>query len=83
MYTQPPESVKLEYPCVIIRVTAGTTLYAGNLPYRYEDRFEVTYIRRARDPDMVREIAMKIPKCGHDRSYAADNLYHSVFVIYT
>lgn len=83
VYTQPPESVKLEYPCVIIRATSGTTMYAGNLPYHYEDRFEVTYIRRSRDPDMVREIAMAFPKCGHDRSYAADNLYHSIFVIYT
>lgn len=82
VYIQPPESVKLSYPCVILRVTTGTTLYAGNRPYRYEDRYEAMYIRRSRDLDMVKSIAMSFPKCRHDRSYVADNLYHSIFVIY-
>ncbi len=82
VYTQPPESVKLEYPCVILRQTAGETSYANNMPYIYEDRFEATYIRRNRDPDVRRNIAMSFAKCRHDRSYSADNLYHSIFVIY-
>lgn len=82
VYTQPPESVKLEYPCVILRATTGESLYAGNMPYHYEDRYEATYIRRARDPNMVSNIAMSFAKCRNDRSYSAENLYHSIFVIY-
>lgn len=82
VYTQPPESIKLTYPCVIIRETGGETMYAGNMPYHYEPRFEVTYIRRNRDPNMVQSIAMSFAKCRQDRSYSADNLYHTIFVIY-
>lgn len=82
VYTQPPESLKLEYPCVILRATGGNTMYASNMPYHFEHRYEATYIRRKRDPDMVQTIAMSFAKCQLDRSYSADNLYHTIFVIY-
>ncbi len=81
VYFQPPESVKMQYPCIRYRVNDYGTGYADNLPYKIEKSFMGTIITKNADSDIIEKI-LKLPKCRFDRFYTADNLYHWVFIIY-
>lgn len=81
VYFQPPESMKLNYPCIIYSRNIIRNLNANNKPYKIDEGFSVMYIDK--DPDS--EIPLKLsslPKCSFDRHYTADNLNHDVFTIF-
>lgn len=81
VYFQPPESLKLKYPCIVYNRSGSRYRHADNLKYMYKKRYEVTVIDE--DPDS--EIADKVeqlPKCSFDRWYTADNLNHYSYTIY-
>ena len=44
LYYQPPENVKLVYPCVIYQLASFTSRYADNLPYHQYVHFDVPWI---------------------------------------
>lgn len=81
VYFQPPENLKLKYPCVVYTVDAAVTTYADNLPYTFTKRYQLTLIES--DPDSgLSDHLGRLPMCSFDRAYRASNLYHSVFTIY-
>lgn len=81
VYFQPPENLKLKYPCVVYTVDAAVTTYADNLPYTFTKRYQLTLIES--DPDSgLSDRLGRLPMCSFDRAYPASNLYHSVFTIY-
>lgn len=81
VYFQPPESVKLVYPCIVYQYETGDTQFADDLPYVFRRRYQVTVI----DPDPDSEIPDKIaqlPRCLNDRNFTTDNLNHYSFNLY-
>ena len=81
VYFQPPESVKLKYPCIVYKKRTGDTLYADDLPYRFEQCYTITVIDSNPDSTIPRSVAM-LPMCKEDRCFTADNLNHTVFIMY-
>lgn len=81
VYFQPPESVKLRYPCIIYSLNYMKHQYADNRPYQVHNRYSVCVIDKNPDGTIPRKIAA-LPLCSFDRSYIADNLYHTVFNLY-
>lgn len=81
VYFQPPETVKLKYPCIIYSRRKGDTQFAGNKPYIYNMSYDVTVIDSNPDSEIPEKIAA-IPQCISDRHYTADNLNHDTFVLY-
>lgn len=81
VYFQPPESVKLRYPCIIYSLNYMKHQYADNRPYQVHNRYLVCVIDKNPDSTIPRKIAA-LPLCSFDRSYIADNLYHTVFNLY-
>ena len=81
VYFQPPEDMKMDYPCIVYQLDPGSTTFANNLPYSYEQQYEVSLISWQPDPELFKKLAA-LPKSIHARSYVADNLNHSVFSIY-
>ena len=81
VYFAPPESVHLEYECIVYDRVSGQSFFANNTPYKNNRRYTVTLI--SKDPDTVTpdKLATK-EKCTFDRSYCVDNLYHFVFTVY-
>ena len=78
VYYQPPESLKLVYPCVVFRLTGFPDGYADNLPYFSHREYQLTVI----DPDPesdLRERVAKLKWCRFVRSYVSDDLHHFVF----
>ena len=81
VYYQPPETVKLLYPCIIYSRSSVFTQFANDNPYRLKTRYQVKVLDKNPDSIIPAKIAM-LPMCSFDRSYKADNLNHDVYNLY-
>ena len=82
VYYQPPESVKLKYPAIIYSRTSLYKLTAGDDTYKVNPSYKVTYVSKTVD-DPVIDALLRLPYSRFLNHYAAENLYHDVFEIYT
>lgn len=80
-YFQPPESVKLSYPCIIYQRNTGDTMYADNAPYSFRIRYQLMYVDKDPDAETIMSLAA-LPYCKMDVHYSANNLNHDVFTLY-
>lgn len=81
VYFQPPESVKLQYPCIIYQRDDVVPEFADNIPIRTTVRYQVTVIDQDPDSDIPAKVAA-LPMCRFDRHYRADHLNHDVYNIF-
>lgn len=82
VYYQPPETVKMEYPCIVYELESGRNLQADNNSYLYTDMYSVKIIHRDPDselPDILRRHFLYI---NRGQRYKAENLYHDSFTLY-
>lgn len=81
VYFQPPSNVQMVYPAIVYQRDTAETRFAGNLPYTYTKRYQVTVIDR--DPaGVIADKVAQLPSCSHERFFVQDNLNHDVFTIY-
>lgn len=81
VYFQPPPNVQMVYPCIVYKRDNADTSFAGDRPYRYEQRYQVTFI--SRDPDELTPLKIAaLPQCVNVRHYTVKNLNHDVFTLY-
>lgn len=81
VYFQPPESIKLSYPCIIYERDDGRSFQADDELYNYRKSYSTTVIDK--NPDsLIPDELEKLRYCTLDRYYQADNLNHWVFTIY-
>ena len=82
VYFQPPESLKLKYPCIVYALSGINKQNANNVMYKSINEYEVTVI----DPDPESRIAHDIlayfPMCRFDRRFVSENLNHSILTLY-
>lgn len=81
VYFQPPEDVKMEYPCIVYHRQGAATDFADNIPYKLSNRYKITVIDRNPDTEIPDKVAM-FPTCVFDTSYSADNLNHYILYLY-
>ena len=81
VYYQRPPSTGMQYPCILYTRDFATTEFADNSPYRFTDRYQVTYISINPDDTVKREIEA-LPMCIFDRWYPADQLNHDVYKLF-
>lgn len=81
VYFQPPESVKLNYPCIIYERARGRAFNANDNLYNYRKSYTATVIDKNPDSEIPDKMEL-LPYCTMDRYYEADNLNHWVFTIY-
>lgn len=82
VYFQPPESVKLIYPCIIYQKASKLNRYADDRKYSTHDRYDVTVISRDPDNTIAEDLLERFQYCGFSRRYTADNLYHDSLDLY-
>lgn len=81
VYFQPPANVQMEYPCIVYSRDNAKTQFAGNSPYRYTKRYQVTVI--SRDPDsLIPDKVAALRMCLFNRFFTAENLNHDVFNLF-
>ena len=81
VYFQPPETIKLKYPCIIYSLADIYTRNADDRHYSMQKVYNISVI--SRDPDnTIAESILEIPRARFDRRYVADNLYHDILTLY-
>jgi hypothetical protein len=78
-YYQPPESVKMSYPCIVYNQGKSTERYANDRLYSLNHSYDGIVISKDPEYDLVDKIAYHFPKCSTETPYVADNLYHWPF----
>ena len=81
VYYQPPENIKLSYPCFIYSFDDSVSLHANGSPYLYRDEYTVTYITKSVSPPLVNSMR-RLSKVKYDRHFTSDNLHHYVFTFF-
>lgn len=81
-YFQPPESIKLKYPCIVYNLETVDTDHADDIRYRNHKRYSLTLIERDPNSKHFEEILDNFQYIRHDRRYIADNLTHDAFVLF-
>lgn len=81
VYYQPPESVKMKYPCIKYERADIRNDHANNGVYKQSHFYTITVIDYDPDSEIVEKLS-KVPRIGFDRHYTADNLNHDVFTLY-
>lgn len=82
VYFQPPENVRLTYPCVLYELSDIKSRYANNHNYLNFKRYTVTVVTTNPDSTMAESIMKHFEKASFDRRFKSDNLYHDVVTLY-
>lgn len=81
VYYQPPETLKMEYPCIKYSKTNIYNRYANNRKYTMMDCYILTIIDKKVDNPVIKKI-LELPMSSFDRHYVYDNLNHDVIRLY-
>ena len=81
VYFDPPESVKMKYPAIVYSREKINTSNADNKKYFVYDRYEVTFIRKDPDSDVLDKL-LDMPYTEHVRDFTSQDLYHDIFTVY-
>lgn len=82
VYFQPPESVKLCYPCIIYSLDNYDIRYADDKPYKNIPQYTVRIIDKNPDSILPEKLLGSFSMCRFDRAYTSDNLNHYIFSLY-
>lgn len=75
-FFQPPESLKLTYPCIIYSRERPDVTRADNLMYRRVHRYAVNYLTFDPDDSMIDTIESHFPMCRLVRVNTLNGLNH-------
>lgn len=81
VYFQPPENLEMSYPCIRYEWDRTYDQYGNNGRYILHKGYMLTHIGKNPD-DPVFDQLLALPLCSFVRQYVADNLNHTVFLIY-
>ena len=81
VYFNPPETIKLQYPCIIYNLDNKELVKADNANYLKRNYYNVTLIHP--DPvNTIQDMIMEIPYCRFTSFYSVDDLNHYRYQIY-
>jgi len=82
VYFQPPESVKMTYPCIVYSREDIFDKHANDYNYIGMVRYKLTVI--SYDPDLpyYKNIVDTFPHCSYEQHFATSSLNHDVYTLY-
>lgn len=81
VYFNPPESLKMQYPCIRYERSDIKNTSANNSIYKQDIQYTITVIDRHPDSEITKKVSM-IPGIRFNRPYTSDNLHHDVFTLF-
>lgn len=82
VYYQPPEDVKIEYPCIVYKLVVPYIRRADNKIYTYMDCYDLTVISEDPYNTIARSILDRFQYCSLGSRYLGDGLYHDPLTLY-
>ena len=81
VYFQPPESIKLNYPCIVYERYDIVNTFADDGVYLDPRQYRITVIDKNPDSEIVNKMA-KFRNSRFIKHMVSDNLNHDIFNIY-
>lgn len=81
VYFQPPQSVKMVYPCIVYGLSSINSQYADNKPYLHHTAYSLRYIHKDPDDPLVYGLLV-LPTIKHTNRGCKDNLYQDSYTIF-
>lgn len=81
VYFQPPESVRLVYPCIIYSLSSENIKHASDSNYIFYNQYSIQLISKTSEPIQMEKLR-SLSLCSMNRVFIADNLYHYNYTIY-
>lgn len=82
VYFQPPENLKMRYPCFVYEPYVGYEPYANNKTYLNLPGYLLTIIDADPESVLKNEVKDSFQYCRWNRRFVSDNLNHDVYIIY-
>lgn len=82
VYFQPPESVKLKYPCIVYSLSGVSKRNANDQMYTGVNQYQIVSIEVDPDGNISMKLLSRFPMCSLDRAYVADNLNQKSHTLY-
>lgn len=81
VYFQPPENVKLSYPCIVYNIDGIVNYHANNEKYRRIMDYHVVLITKDPEDALIHRILDDLDYSSFENHFVVDNLHHYVFSI--
>lgn len=82
VYFQPPETLKMKYPCIRYKLNSINTKRANNKVYLSTNGYKITFIDTDPESDYITKMFETFSYVSFDSFYTADNLNHWVFTLF-
>lgn len=82
VYFQPPENVKLKYPCILYKRSTILKNNANNKVYKMDSGYGVTVIDKNPDSTIHLELMKRFPMSALNSFYQSNNLNHFNLTIF-
>lgn len=83
VYFQPPEDIKISYPCILFRLNNPAINQANNKIYIYRNRYAVTIISKNPDDDLLKKFLEEFPYAMVSPRTIVNKLYHdNISILY-
>lgn len=82
VYYNPPENLKMKYPCIRYKLNSIENIFANNVPYLGDKGYSGLVISKDPDCDIIDKV-LELPKSNFNNFYIADGLCHWAFLIYS
>ena len=82
VYFQPPETIKLKYPCIVYSKASPNIKRANDGIYKGTNRYNIVHIDVDPDSGMPDKILHHFQMCSFDRAYISNNLNHNALSLY-
>lgn len=82
VYFQPPDSLKMQYPCIRYSISGMSKLNANDKVYlKTCNEYAITVIDTDPDSDISTRILAHFPMSRFDRGYTSNNLNHHTLTV--
>lgn len=82
VYYQPPENLKMTYPCIRYNLTKVNAVKASDSVHILHPRYEIMLISTKNMDSLSVRILCEIPQTIMERVYISDGMYHYVYSHY-
>lgn len=82
VYFQPPENLKIKYPCIVYSRSTDFTVHSNDILYLVSKRYDLTLIGFKVTDETCDRIREYFPMSNITQHYVADNLNHTKIKVY-
>lgn len=80
VYYNPPESQKLNFPCIVYNLSYIEQIHADNLSYLDYTTYKITVVSKIPDHPAIKNI-LRLPMTKFSTNFVKNGFYHTVILL--